>query len=111
MRLKSWIIIKQRIFMKTQTINSFAETLKDFLDEMELSQKEVAAATGIPESHLSSMKHGRRRVTPEYDLRLSRYFGMSEGYWLRLQLASDLYNARAAKGSKIKKEVRPLAVA
>ena len=58
-------------------------------------QKEVAEATGIPETHLSDMKLGRRRCTPEYDLRLSKFFGTSEGRWLRLQMAYDLDKAAA----------------
>lgn len=95
--------------MSLQNINSFADTLKDVLNELDVSQKEVAKATGIPESHLSSMKHGKRRVTPEYDLRLGRYFGISEGYWMRLQLASDLYNTRLEKGAQIKREVSLMA--
>jgi plasmid maintenance system antidote protein VapI len=53
------------------------------------------------------MKTGTRRVTPEYDLRLSRYFGTSEGFWLRLQLAADLRRVRAEKGSEIKRPIKP----
>ncbi len=93
---------------KPKPVNSFAETLKDVLDESDVSQVEIAKATGIPEPHLSAMKHGNRRITAEYDIRLARYFGLSEGYWLRLQLASDLYNTKLEIGSKINKEVKPL---
>jgi len=73
--------------MKTMPLpNAFAETLRDTLDEWPSTQKDIAAATGILASHLSEMKSGRRRCTPEYDLRLSRFFGMEEGFWMRLQL-------------------------
>lgn len=85
--------------------NAFAETLKDTLEEIGKDQIEVSRETGIPASHLSAMKHGHRRVTPEYDLRLSRYFGTSQGFWLRLQIAYDMRVIREKKGDKIHKEV------
>jgi addiction module HigA family antidote len=93
--------------MKTTHINAFAETLRETLEEHTLDQRTIAEATGIPAPHLSAMKTGTRRVTPEYDLRLSRYFGTSEGFWLRLQLASDLRRVRAEKGSEIKRQIKP----
>ena len=62
--------------MKTMPLpNSFAETLRETLDEWTSTQKEISASTGILASHLSEMKSGRRRCRPEYDLRLSRFFG------------------------------------
>ncbi len=76
--------------MNTTIPNAFAETLAETLSDLGIEQTKVAAATGIPAPHLSELKKGKRRVTPEYDLRLSRYFGTSEGFWLRLQLAYDL---------------------
>jgi addiction module HigA family antidote len=97
--------------MKTTHINAFAETLRETLEELTIDQSTVAAATGIPAPHLSGMKKGVRRVTPEYDLRLSRYFGTSPGFWLRLQIASDLRRAQAEKGSEIAHQVRPLKIA
>lgn len=93
--------------MKTPP-NAFAETLRQTLEEIPADQKTVAQATGIPAPHLSAMKNGTRRVTPEYDLRLARYFGTSEGFWLRLQLASDLRKAHAEKGKEIRRRVKPL---
>ena len=91
----------------TITVNSFAETLAEVLEESAHSQKAIARATGIPESHLSGMKQGARRCTPEYDLRLSRYFGTTEGFWLRMQLSSDLRATKARKGARIIREVQP----
>ena len=91
------------------TVNSFAETLAEVLEESGRSQREISRSTGIPAPHLTEMKRGRRRCTPEYDLRLSRYFGTSEGFWLRLQLSSDLRTAKAEKGDRIEREVQPAA--
>lgn len=89
--------------------NFFAVTLEETLDEWPSTMTEVAKATGIPLPHLSGMKSGDRRCTPEYDLRLSRHFGTSQGYWMRLQLSFDMDSARRQKGSKINQEV-PIAV-
>lgn len=96
--------------MKTMPLpNAFAETLRDTLDEWPSTQKEIAAATGILASHLSEMKSGRRRCTPEYDLRLSRFFGMEEGFWMRLQLHYEMQRTRLELGERINAEVQPAA--
>ena len=108
---RSPITINQdKHLMSTEHINSFAETLKEILEELSISQKEVGLATGIAPSHLTEMKQGKRRVTPENDLRLSRYFGTSEGFWLRLQTNSDLRKARAESGESILREVPVLQI-
>ena len=94
--------------MKTMPLpNAFAEILRDTLDEWPSAQKEIAAATGILASHLSEMKAGRRRCTPEYDLRFSRYFGTSPGFCLRLQLDYELMRATRDSGERIEREVQP----
>ncbi len=96
--------------MKTMPLpNAFAETLRETLDEWPDTQKEIAKATGIHASHLSEMKSGRRRCTPEYDLRLSRFFGMEEGFWMRLQLHYEMQRTRNELGERIDKEVQPAA--
>ena len=97
--------------MKTKTdpiplLNYFAETLRETLDEWHESQVVIAAETGIPPSHLSQMKKGVRRCTPEYDLRLSRYFGIEAGYWMRLQLSYELQRAERENRESITK-IRP----
>ena len=96
---------------KSPHINALVETLRETLEEIPVAQAEVARATGIPSPHLSAMKTGKRRVTPEYDLRLSRYLGTTPGFWLRLQLASDLRKAQADKSREIRKQVKPLEAA
>lgn len=89
--------------------NFFAATLEETLDEWPAKMTEVAKATGIPLPHLSGMKTGKRRCTPEYDLRLSRYFGTSRGYWMRLQLAYDMDRTLRNKGSEIDRSVHAAA--
>ena len=88
-------------------VNFFAETLRETLDEWEVSQAEVSRMTGIPSPHLTDMKKSRRRCTPEYDLRLSRYLGTSPGFWLRLQLDYELMRTERENGAKIASEVHP----
>lgn len=96
--------------MKTMPLpNAFAETLRETLEEWPSTQKDIAVATGILPSHLSEMKSGRRRCTPEYDLRLSRFFGMEEGFWMRLQLHYEMQRARIELGERIRSEVQPAA--
>ena len=89
--------------------NFFAVILEETLQEWPATMTEVAAATGIPLPHLSGMKSGKRRCTPEYDLRLSRYFGTSRGYWMRLQLSYQMDKAQRQKGIEIDDTV-PVAV-
>ena len=55
------------------------------------------------------MKKSRRRCTPEDDLRLSRYFGSSPGFWLRLQLDYERMRAARENGDRIEREVQPQA--
>ena len=67
------------------------ELLKeDFLVPMGISQYRLAKETGIPAQRSGQIILGRRRVTADTDLRLCRYFGLTDGYWLRAQIAFDL---------------------
>lgn len=90
--------------------NFFAVTLEETLDEWPSTMTEVARATGIPLPHLSGMKKGKRRCTPEYDLRLGRYFGTSRGFWMRLQLAYDMERVGRQKGVEIDRDVPVAAI-
>ena len=68
--------------------------LEDFLKPMQLSQSELARAVGVPPRRINEVVLGKRAVTAETDLLLTRYFGLSEGLFLRLQAAHDLERAR-----------------
>jgi len=91
------------------TPNAFAETLREIIEEGGVTQKQLSIALGIPESHLSEMKHGKRSCSAEYDLRLSRYYKTTEGFWLRLQTAYQIRVVKMEKGKQIEKEVQPAA--
>jgi len=90
-------------------LNFFAETLRETLEQSGLSQAEVTRRCGIPAPHLTQMKQGRRRCTPEYDLRLSRFFGITPGMWMNLQLDFEFMRADRENGDAIRKEVQPRA--
>lgn len=66
------------------------ELLKEeFLDPMGISQYRLAKETGIPAQRIGQIVLGRRKVTADTDLRLCRFFGLVDGYWLRAQAAYD----------------------
>lgn len=75
------------------------ELLKEeFLEPMGLSQYRLAKETGIPAQRIGQIVLGRRRITADTDLRLCRFFGLSDGYWLRAQAAYDLEATRRSIG-------------
>ncbi len=63
---------------------------KEFLDPMNISAYRLAKDTGIPQTRISSIVHGRRRVTADTALRLAKYFGTSARFWLGLQDDYDI---------------------
>lgn len=67
---------------------------EEFLEELSMSQNFLAHKVGVPANRIHDIVRGRRRITADTDLRLSRFFNLSEGYWLRLQNAYDLMEAR-----------------
>ena len=73
------------------------ELLKEeFLVPLGLSQYRVAKEIGVPAQRIGEIVAGRRAVTADTDLRLSKFFGLSNGYWLRAQAAYDMEVAQKA---------------
>lgn len=64
--------------------------LEEFLKPAGLSQTALARAIGVPPRRINEIVLGRRAVTADTDLRLTRYWGLSEGFFLRLQNSHDL---------------------
>ncbi len=84
------------------------EILKEeFLVELSMSQNQLAQAIGVPPNRIHAIVKGTRDITADTDIRLSRFFGLSEGYWLRLQNAYDLMEARRKLGPAIR-NIEPL---
>ena len=63
--------------------------LEEFLKPMSLSQYRLAKEIGVPAQRISEIIAGKRSITADTDLRLCRFFGLSNGYWLRAQAAHD----------------------
>lgn len=84
------------------------ELLKEeFLDPLGISQYRLAKETGIPAQRIGQIVLGRRRVTADTDLRLCRYFGLTDGYWLRAQVAYDTEVARKELAPELAR-IKPL---
>ncbi len=63
--------------------------LEEFLKPMGLSQYRLAKEIGVPAQRISEIVSNKRSITADTDLRLCRFFGLSNGYWLRAQVAYD----------------------
>lgn len=70
--------------------------LEEFLKPMGISQYRLAKEIGVPAQRIGEIVAGRRAVTVDTDLRLCRFFGLSNGYWLRAQAAYDTEVAESA---------------
>lgn len=79
--------------------------LEEFLEPMGLSQYRVAKDTGVPPRRINEIVHGKRSVTADTALRLSRFFGTSERFWLNLQTRYDLETEKDRLGTRLDHEV------
>jgi antitoxin HigA-1 len=80
--------------------------LEEFLKPMGISQYRLAKEISVPAQRIGDIVAGRRSVTADTDLRLCRFFGLSNGYWLRAQAAHDTEVAEHTIGPKLIK-IRP----
>jgi antitoxin HigA-1 len=79
---------------------------EEFLIPMGISQYRLAREIGVPPQRISEIVAGKRAITADTDLRLCRFLGLSNGYWLRAQVAHDTEVA-ARKLSKILQKITP----
>ena len=75
---------------------------EEFLKPMGLSQTALARAVGVSPRRINEIVLGKRAITADTDLRMARYFGLSEGFFLRLQTDYDLMARRRQIGEKLK---------
>jgi addiction module HigA family antidote len=75
--------------------------LEEFLIPMSLTQRDLAEAIGVPYQRINEIINGRRGVTPSTALRLAKYFGVSPGFWMSLQLRWDLFRAQRAEATAL----------
>jgi addiction module HigA family antidote len=81
---------------------------EEFLVPMGISQYRLAKEIGVPAQRIGEIVAGKRAVTADTDLRLCRFFGLSNGYWLRAQAAHDTEVAESVLGKKLVK-IKPWA--
>ncbi len=77
--------------------------LEDFLEPMGISQRELADGIRVPYQRVNELVNGKRGVTPATALRLGKFFGMSAGFWMNLQLRWDLFHAQRSEGEALRK--------
>ncbi len=84
--------------------------LEEFLEPMGISQYRLAKDISVSPRRINEIVHGKRAVTADTALRLSRYFGTSDRFWLNLQAGYDLDVVRDRLGDRLESEVVPRAV-
>jgi len=82
--------------------------MEEFLKPMGLSQSALARAVGVPPRRINEIVLGKRAITADSDLRLARYFGVGDGFFLQLQTDHDLMAQRRKIGPALK-AIRPRA--
>ena len=80
--------------------------LEEFLKPMGISQYRIAKDISVSPRRINEIVHGKRRVSADTALRLERYFGLSEGFWLRLQARYDLEVEKDRLNERLENEVR-----
>ncbi len=82
--------------------------LEEFLYPLEISQYRLANDIGVPPRRINEIVHGKRAISANTALRLSRFFGMSENFWINLQARYDLETEKDKLAGRLDKEVRIL---
>jgi antitoxin HigA-1 len=80
--------------------------LEEFLQPMAISQYRLAKNISVPARRINEIVHGKRAITPDTALRLSRFFGMSERFWLNLQARYDLEVEKNRLQDRLEQEVQ-----
>jgi addiction module HigA family antidote len=83
--------------------------LEEFLKPMGISQYRLSQGIGVPARRINEIVHGKRSITADTALRLARYFGTSERFWMNLQSRYDLEVEKDKLGRRLDKEVHPIA--
>ena len=83
--------------------------LEEFLEPMGISQYRLAKDISVPPRRINEIVKGKRAITANTALRLSRYFGMSERFWLNLQTRYDLEIEKDKMKGQLEQDVKVLA--
>ena len=79
--------------------------MKDFLEPMGITQYRLAKDISVPARRINEIVHTKRAITADTALRLSRYFGTSERFWMNLQTRYDMETQKDKLGDRLQKEV------
>lgn len=85
--------------------------LEEFLQALEISQYRLAKDIGVPVRRINEIVLGKRRITADTALRLARYFGLSERFWMNLQSHYDLEREKDRLSGRLEQEVKIFASA
>ena len=78
---------------------------EEFLKPMGISQYRLAKDISVPARRINEIVHGKRAITPDTALRLSRFFGLSERFWINMQTRYDLEVAKDKLQNRLEREV------
>lgn len=92
--------------LKLAPIHPGEVLMADFLEPLALSQYRLAHDVSVPPRRINEIVHGTRAITADTALRLARYFGTTDRFWLNLQARFDLETQRDALGPRLEREVR-----
>ena len=84
--------------------------MEEFLEPLQISQNRLAVAIGVPPRRINEIIHGKRRITADTALRLARYFGTTDRFWLNLQTRYDLETEKDNLGVALDR-IQPLRTA
>lgn len=80
--------------------------IEEFLSPMGITQKDLADSIHVPYQRINEIINKKRGITPSTALRLAKFFGVSEDFWMNLQLRCDLYKTKQTE-EKTLKDIKP----
>lgn len=84
--------------------------LEDYLKPLGISNYRLAKETGLTPTRIGQIARGERSITPEAGLKISKFLGMSEGFWVKKQTSYDMHLAKRDHAAELDK-IQPLAAA
>lgn len=104
--MKEKIVADERIYPPIHPGELLSE---EFMEPMGITPYALAKGIGVDQMRVHKIIKGERSITADTALRLSRYFGMSDGYWINAQSHYDLEMTKMERGEEITRAVKPLA--
>ncbi len=99
---------KVKAVRKLKSIHPGEILLEEFLKPMAISQYRLAKDTSVPPRRINEIVHEKRGISADTALRLARYFGTSENFWMNLQSRYDLQCEKRKLKSRLDREVKVL---